>query len=90
MKRVEIIANNSVEENILEALAAAGVAKYHTKLNNVHGVGSKGPRQGDAVWPEENFILIIYCDDADAATIETAIAPVKQKFPDEGIKVFAV
>jgi len=90
MIRVEIIANRSVEENILEALAKEGVAKFYTKIPNAFGVGACGPRMGDAVWPEENFVLIVWCEKEEAKGIEKAIKDVKQKFPGEGIKLFGV
>jgi nitrogen regulatory protein PII len=90
MIRVEIIANRSVEENILEALAKEGVAKFYTKIPNVLGVGACGPRMGDAVWPEENFALIVWCEKDEAEGIERAIKKVKEKFPGEGIKLFGV
>jgi len=88
MIRVEIIANHSVEENILEALAKEGVGKYYTKYPNILGVGSSGPRMGDAVWPEENFALVIWCEAEEARAIQRAVHSVKQKFPGEGIKIF--
>jgi hypothetical protein len=88
MIRVEIIANHSVEENILEAFQAEGVAKYYTKFPTVFGVGSSGPRMGDAVWPEENFCIAVWCEKEEAESIERALAAVKQQFPDEGIKLF--
>ncbi len=90
MIRAEIIANRSVEENILEALAKEGVAKFYTKIPNVLGVGDCGPRMGDAVWPEENFALIVWCEKDEAEGIERAIKKVKEKFPGEGIKLFGV
>ncbi len=90
MIRVEIIANRSVEENILEALAKEGVAKYYTKIPNVLGTGACGPRMGDAVWPEENFALIVWCEEEEAQGIKRAIVRVKEKFPGEGIKLFGV
>ena len=90
MIRLEIIANNSVEENILDAFKASGVAKFYTKIPNVHGVGKHGPRMGDAIWPEENFVFVIWCDPAEAAQIQTALSAVKEKFPDEGIKLFGL
>jgi nitrogen regulatory protein PII len=90
MIRVEIIANRSVEENILEALAKEGVAKFYTKIPNVLGTGACGPRMGDAVWPEENFALIIWCEKDEAEGIKNAIEGVKQKFPGEGIKLFGI
>ena len=90
MIRVEIIANRSVEENILEALAKEEVGKYYTMLPNVYGIGACGPRMGTAVWPEENFALIIWCEEEEANGIQRAITKVKQKFPGEGIKLFGI
>ena len=90
MIRIEIIANHSVEENIMEALAREQVGKFYTKIPNIFGVGSAGPRMGDAVWPEENFALIIWCDKQEAETIQRAISMVKEKFPGEGIKIFGI
>jgi hypothetical protein len=88
MIRIEIFANNSVEEDILDAFAKEQVGKFYTKIPNIYGVGSSGPRKGDAVWPEENFSLIIWCEEDEAETIKQVIDAVKQKFPDEGIKLF--
>jgi hypothetical protein len=45
---------------------------------------------GDAVWPEENFALIIWCEEEEARGIARAVANVKEHFPDEGIKVFGL
>jgi hypothetical protein len=90
MIRLEIIANHSVEENILEALAKAGVGKYYTKFPTIFGVGSTGPRMGDPVWPEENFALVIWCEEEEARTIKRTVEGVKERFPNEGIKVFGL
>jgi hypothetical protein len=90
MIRIEIIANHSVEENILEAFAEAHVAKYYSRYPSVMGVGRSGPRMGDAIWPEENFVLVIWCEDEEARGIERALASVKERFPDEGIKLFGL
>jgi hypothetical protein len=90
MTRVEIIANHSVEENILEAFAEARVAQHYTRYPSVMGVGRSGPKMGDAIWPEENFALVIWCEDEEARTIERAVASVKERFPDEGIKLFGL
>jgi len=90
MIRVEIIANNSVEENVLEALAKEQAGKFYTKIPGVLGVGSSGSRMGDAIWPEENFVLIIWCEEDEAGRIKRAVESVKEKFPGEGIKLFGV
>jgi nitrogen regulatory protein PII len=90
MKRVEIIANRSVEEDLMDALAAVGLAGAYTKFPVVHGQGRQGTRDGGTVWPEENFVLVIYCEAAEAAVIEDLVATLKARFPNEGIKVFAI
>ncbi|MDR0721686.1 MAG: hypothetical protein LBF75_02665 [Treponema sp.] len=88
MIRIEIVANHSVEDNIMEALKHEGVGKFYTKYPSVFGVGSRGPRMGDAIWPEENFALVIWCEEEEAQGIERAVQAVKKNFPDEGIKCF--
>jgi len=90
MIRIEIFANHSVEEDILDALAKEQVGKYYTKIPNIYGVGSSGPRMGDAVWPEENFSLVIWCEQDEAEIIKKVIEGVKEKFHDEGIKLFGI
>jgi len=90
MIRIEIIANHSVEENILEALAKEQVGKFYTKIPNIYGVGSTGPRMGTSIWPEENFAIIIWCDKQEALGIKNAVYSVKEKFPGEGIKLFGI
>jgi hypothetical protein len=90
MIRIEIVANHSVEENILEALANEGAGKYYTRYPRVLGVGASGPRMGDAVWPEENFALVIWCEEKEARAIHRAVAAVKERFPGEGIKIFGL
>jgi len=90
MLRIEIIANHSVEENILEALKEHGVGKYFTLYPNVTGAGRSGQRMGDAVWPEENFALVVWCEKEEAKGIENAVAEVKKNYPGEGIKLFGL
>ncbi|MDR2177690.1 MAG: hypothetical protein LBP20_06575 [Treponema sp.] len=90
MFRVEIIANHSVEENILEAFSREGVGKFYTKYPNVFGVGNSGPRMGDAIWPEENMALVVWCEEDEARGIAHAVEEVKKQFPDEGIRVFGL
>ena len=90
MIRIEIIANHSVEDNILEALSEAQVAKHYTRYPNVMGVGRSGPKMGDSIWPEENFALVIWCEGDEGRIIERALAGVKEQFPGEGIKIFGL
>jgi len=88
MKRLEVIGNRSIEEDMFDIFKRYDVVHYYTKLPVVHGVGNSGPRMGDHVWPEENFILIIYCDDEEARKVRQAIEDLKLFFKDEGIKLF--
>jgi hypothetical protein len=90
MIRIEVVANHSVEENISEALAREGVGKYYTKYPNIFGAGTSGPRMGDAIWPEENFALVIWCEEEEARGIKRAVDAVKEHFPNEGIKIFGL
>ena len=90
MIRLEIVANHSVEENVMDALARENAGKFYTKIPNIYGVGNAGPRMGDAIWPEENFSLVIWCEQAEADAIKRAVDSVKEKFPGEGIKLFGL
>lgn len=90
MKRVEIIANRSVEEDLMEAFSNAGIVKAYTRIPVVHGSGHSDPKMGDAVWPEENFIMLVYCDESEAIRIEETVAKIKLRFSREGIKVFTI
>ena len=88
MKRVEIIANRSVEQDTLHALEDACGELPYTLIPDVSGRGRQGHRRGDAVWPELNVYLLIFCDDAQAAEIVRAMGTLKERFPREGIKVY--
>ena len=88
LKRVEIIANHSVEQDIMDALEEKKLADYFTKIPSVHGRGNSDPKRGDHIWPEENFILIIYCEEKQAGEIERQVENLRDIFPDEGICCF--
>jgi hypothetical protein len=88
MRRIEIIANRSIEEDMFDLFKRKGIVKNYTKIPEVYGVGNEGPRMGNHVWPEANFILIVYCDEEEAHSIKEAIGELKDFFEDEGIKLF--
>jgi len=87
MKRIEIIANHSVEDYIMELLDKSGI-KAWTKIPVVHGMGNSIPKMGTGVWPEENFLLIIYTEEKTASVLKSGIADLKINYPGEGIKYF--
>jgi len=88
MKRMEIIANRSVEAEIIEALESAVADFCYTILPRIQGKGKAGYRLGTAIWPELNFYLISCLGDEDAGKARSAVATVKERFPREGIKLF--
>lgn len=90
MKRVEIMANQSIEEDLHDMFKQNGIVEHFTTISGVTGVGNKGPRMGNHIWPEENFILIVYCEEDVVAKIRSVIKTLKQKFTDEGIKMFVL
>ena len=89
MIRVEIIANQSVEDDIKENLTSYIPDLEYTVIPAVQGKGKKSSKLGDATWPEMNFILFSYVDEEKAHKIKAIIDAVIKKFPREGISLFA-
>ena len=87
---MELIANCSVENEIIGALEETIQEFYFTMLPQVHGRGKTKYRLGTATWPEMNFLLISYLDEEDAIKVEAAVRRVKKQFPSEGIKLFVM
>ncbi len=90
MYRAEIIANQSVQDDIVEALEEHIPAILYTVVPLVHGRGADDRKLGSTTWPESNFVLFSYVEDSAVATVRAVIAAIKKKFPDEGIKLFLV
>jgi hypothetical protein len=90
MKRLEVIANLSVQEEIVTGLEEAIPDFYYTFIPVVYGRGRTQYRLGTPIWPEENFMLISYLHDEDAERAEEIIREVKHHFLEEGIKAFFV
>ena len=91
MVRLELIANRSIEADFFDRLQRSGLDEVHyTKVPVVLGVGDSGPRQGDHVWPEENFLLLMYCEEDTADRLTDVVRELKRAFPDEGVKLFRV
>lgn len=89
MIRVEVIANRSVQEDFFEKLRNAGIGSHYTLFPEVHGAGDAGPRRGDHIWPEENFVWVSYLDREDALVIRRIVDDLRERFPDEGLRLFA-
>lgn len=90
MYRIEIVSNQSVQEDITTALEEYVPDILYTVIPVVYGRGGDDRKLGTTTWPEKNFDLISYIKDSDYKTICTVIKAVKKKFPGEGIKLFAI
>jgi len=90
MTRIEIIANRSVQDDIVDGLEAAIDGFFYTVVPVVHGRGREARMLGTATWPEENFMLIAYIDEGAADAARAVVGRVKERFPTEGVKLFSV
>jgi len=90
MKRLELIANKSMEMEIITALENNIEDFFYTLIPELHGRGKTRYKLGTATWPELNFLLISYLDDPEALEAETIIRELKKRFPREGIKLFVM
>ena len=90
MKRMELIANLSVQNEIIGALEENIPDFYYTLLPQIHGRGKTKYRLGTNTWPEMNFLLISYADDETAGRAQMLVRGVKDRFPKEGIKFFVM
>jgi hypothetical protein len=90
MRRLEIIANKSVQENILQSLEAHIEEFAYTLIPAAHGKGKAGQRLGTAIWPEENCVIICYLTCEQAVTAQSLVEEIKARFPQEGIAMFFV
>ncbi|SIP92551.1 hypothetical protein SAMN05920897_101300 [Alkalispirochaeta americana] len=87
--RVEIILNQAIEEDLFDRFQAHQTGTAFTRLCPVFGRGSSGERRGDQVWPEENVLILIYCDREEKDRLVRAVREVKALYPGEGIKLFS-
>jgi hypothetical protein len=88
MIKLEIIANQAIEEDIIEAFENAGYGENFTWFTPVRGRGGHGWREGSAIWPEENIFYYLVIDDKDLAAVSSQIEAVKKRFPDEGLRCY--
>ena len=86
--RIEIISNQSVQEDITELLEQEISEIEYTVIPVVHGKGIKAKKLGTTTWPEQNFVLFAYVSRENALKIKAIVNAVKDKFPDEGLSFF--
>jgi hypothetical protein len=86
--RLELIGNRAVEDDLYDLFRKQELNPFYTKLAEVQGFGDSGTRRGDHIFPEENFLLIFYCDETVAASITEVVRELKLIFPGEGIVLY--
>lgn len=88
MRRMDLIYSAAIEEDLFEGFKEREIGKKYTKLNNVMGAGCSIPRLGDAIWPQLNVQMIIFCDEEEARKIVEVVEVVRKLYPTEGIACF--
>ena len=90
MYRIEIVANQSIQDDLIELLEEHIPSFLYTVIPLVQGRGKKDRKLGDTTWPETNFLLFSYIDDSEIEKVRAVVAAVKKKFAGEGIKLFTL
>ena len=88
MIRIEIVANQSVQDEIIDNFEQVLPGFLYTVIPVVQGRGKNTYKLGDVTWPETNFVLFAYLDDSMELTTKHIVRYIKLKFPTEGIKLF--
>ncbi len=88
MRRVEIIFSQAVEEDIFEGFKKQKIGGHYSKISAVTGAGFSNPKLGDAIWPQLNEMIIVYCKKTEAEKIIGFVKTLRKKYPVEGIACF--
>lgn len=86
--RVELIFSQAVEEDFFDSFRKEKIVFNYTKIDNVTGSGYSNPKLGDAIWPQLNEIMVIYCSEAEAEKIIEVVERLRRHYPAEGIACF--
>lgn len=85
MKRLEIIACEAIQVELIEAIEKVVKDFEYTLMPRIEGKGLRTRKQGTQVWPELNFMLVSYLDDEAIEPASAAIAATAARFPKEGV-----
>ena len=88
MYRIEIVSNKSVEEDITDTLEEYVPGILYTTIPLAYGRGGDSRKLGTTSWPETNFVMFSYIEEKDLPTVRAVMKGVKERFPNEGIKLF--
>ena len=90
MTRCEIIANQSVQDEIVSLMEEHIPGVLYTIIPTVMGRGKNSYKMGTSTWPETNFILVSYVEDESVSVMKAIIKAVKERFKGEGVKLFLI
>ena len=86
--RVDLFFSQAVDDDFMIIFKERNVAQKYTKTVGVQGNGEKNPKLGDAIWPQLNNIMTIFCSEEEAAKIEDIVLEMRKRYPVEGIGCF--
>jgi nitrogen regulatory protein PII len=90
MKLILIAYNVAIDEEVIQVLEKCGL-KYYTKWQRVLGKGGlSGPHLGTSVWPGENNLLAVVCEDNQVKALLSCVKELRQRLAKEGIKAFVL
>ena len=90
MKMVLICYNEAIDEEVIDVLEHCGL-QYYTKWQRVLGRGEQSePHLGTSVWPEENNVLAVVCEEEKVGSLLSCVKELRKKLSKEGIKAFVL
>lgn len=88
MKKITIVYNSTINDEIMGLLAECNIKSY-TKIENVFGCGStSGPHLGNNVWPGKNDLIFAIVADSTKDIFLGKFKNIKTQFAKEGLKTF--
>jgi hypothetical protein len=86
--RLELIMSQALEDDFLREYESRVPGAKYTRISGATGKGYSVPKLGDAVWPQENTIIVVYCTQDGADTIAALVAELRKEYVGEGLACF--
>lgn len=88
MQMAMIVYNEVIDDEVMEILKNCAMTNY-TKLMGVYGKGNtSGMHLGNDIWPGQNNILYVVCDERQAKQMLSCIRELRKQLGHEGVKAF--
>ncbi len=85
MKRVEIVLNQSIEEDFFSRLEKEQIKRFYTKFVDAEGEGCQIPKKGTPIWPQLNNVIVMVLEDEYIPAVRQIVEDLRSEFPDEGV-----